>query len=277
MTTRSELTATPPAEDLEAREPAAERRFRIYNVGVAKTGTTSIAGIFGRYRSAHEFMFSESVRKISAWTKGSLSAEELRDFVLLRDRRGGLELDSASFNHHFIPILVEEFPDSKFVFSIRDCYSWLDSIVSMGLSAGSEVPAWMEEYGRFLASDRVERSSIAAPLDLMRALPDLVDGLFRYWSEMNSAVLELLPPGRSLIVRTHEISGSLDRLALFAGVPRDTLTAAAAHRNKAARRLEILGSLDSGLIRERYDAHCRELMDRVFPEFRPDHGSGWTR
>lgn len=277
MTTRSELSTIRPAEDLEAREPPAERRFRIYNVGVAKTGTTSIAGIFGRYRSAHEFMFSESVRKISAWTQGSLSTEELREFVLMRDRRGGLELDSASFNHHFIPILVEEFPDSKFVFSIRDCFSWLDSIVSMGVSAGSEVPAWMEEYGRFLASDRVERGSIAEPFDLLRALPHLVDGLFRYWSEMNSAVLELLPPGRSLIVRTHELSQSLDRLALFAGVPRDTLTAAAAHRNKAARRLEFLGSLDPGLIRERYEAHCRDLMERIFPEFGPGPGSGWPR
>lgn len=277
MTTRSELSTIPKAEDLEAREPATERRFRIYNVGVAKTGTTSIAGIFGRYRSAHEFMFSESVQKISAWTQGDLSTDDLRDFVLLRDRRGGLELDSASFNHHFIPILVEEFPDSKFVFSIRDCYSWLDSIVTMGVSAAGDVPAWMEEYGRFLASDRVERSSIAAPLDLIRALPDFVDGLFRYWSEMNSAVLDLLPPGRSLIVRTHEISSSLDRLALFAGVPRDTLTAAAAHRNRAARRLEVLGSLDPGLVRERYDAHCRELMERLFPEFGPDPGSGWAR
>jgi len=273
----SELSVIRPTEETETREPVPERRFRIYNVGIAKTGTTSIAGIFGRYRSAHEFMFAETVQKISAWKQGALSTESLRDFVLLRDRRGGLELDSASFNHHFIPILVEEFPDSKFIFSIRDCYSWLDSIVTMGVSAGTEVPAWMMEYGRFLASDRVERSAITAPFDLMRALPDLVDGLFRYWSEMSSAVLDLLPPGRSLIVRTHEISASLDRLALFAGVPRDTLTAAAMHRNKAARRLEVLASLEPGLIQKRYDTHCRELMERIFPDFRLDPGSGWTR
>lgn len=266
-----------PMEETEDRAPLPERRFRIYTVGIAKTGTTSIAGIFGRYRSAHEFMFAETVRQISAWHQGAISTESLRSYVLQRDRKGGLELDSASFNHHFIPILAEEFPDSKFVFSIRDCFSWLDSIVTMGLTAGAGVPSWMMEYGRFIARDRVDQGAITAPFDLMRALPDLVDGLFRYWSEMNSSVLDLLPEGRSLIVRTHELSASLDRLALFAGVPRDSLTARAKHRNRAAERLEILRSLDPGLIEERYQVHCRELMERVFPDFRLDHGSGWTR
>lgn len=259
------------------REPTAARRFRVYNVGIAKTGTTSIAGIFGRYRSAHEFWFEETVKQVSAWHRGTLSAADLRQYVLRRDREGGLEVDSATFNHHFLPLLIEEFPDSKFIFSIRDCFSWFDSIVTMGLKAGTAVPAWMMEYGHFIARETVDHGSIAAPFDIVRVLPDLVDGLFRYWSEMNTKVLDLLPAGRALIVRTHEISISLDRLALFVGVPRDSLVAVARHSNRAAEKLEILESLDADLVAERYEAHCRKLMERLFPElgFTPGQlGSG---
>ncbi len=264
------------SEEIGTSEALPARRFRIYNVGIAKTGTTSIAGIFGRYRSAHEYMFQETVERISAWHRGEISDEDLREHVLRRDREGNLELDSASFNHHFLPILVEEFPDSKFIFTVRDCFSWLDSIVAMGLQAGSGVPDWMVEYGRFLASDRVGRSSIAAPFDILKALPDLVDGLFRYWSEMNGRVLALLPEGRSLIVRTDELSSSLDRLALFAGVPRDTLVGRAKHENRATGRIDVLPSLDPALVEERYAARCRPLMERLFPDLasRPRPSSG---
>ena len=38
-----------------------QRRYQAYKVGIAKTGATSIAGIFGKYRSEHEFMFQTTV------------------------------------------------------------------------------------------------------------------------------------------------------------------------------------------------------------------------
>lgn len=251
-------------------EPASVRRFRLVNVGLAKTGTTSVAGIFGRYRAAHEFLFGESVRQISSWQRGELSDEAFREFVLWRQREGDLEVDSASFNHHFLHVLVEALPDARFVFTIRDCFSWFDSIFGMGLRAEGAVPEWMMEYGRFIASERVEEEAIAAPLDLVAALPELVDGLFRYWGEMNRQVLERLPPGRSLVLRTDELSTALDRLALFVGVPRDTLVTAARHRNRAPQKLGLLETLDRGLLEDRYERHCRELMERVFPDLSLD-------
>ena len=58
-----------------------QRRFRAYNVGIAKSGTTSIAGIFSQYRAAHEFMFPETTKAISDYKTGLISKEEFIGFM----------------------------------------------------------------------------------------------------------------------------------------------------------------------------------------------------
>ena len=67
------------------RETKSSRQFQCYCVGLAKTGTTSIAAIFGRYRSEHDFMFEETMAKIAAWREGQISPELFAEFILERD------------------------------------------------------------------------------------------------------------------------------------------------------------------------------------------------
>ena len=244
------------------------RRFQAYNVGLPKTGTASIAALFGRYRSAHEFMFLETVAQISSWLDGLVSTESFKARILERDRCGGLEMDSASFNHHYLQILSGSFPEAKFIFTIRDCYSWLNSVLNMSLRYAANVPDWMLPYSKFLIGYQLDRSTFGDLPGTRQKPTGIVESLLRYWQTSNQRVLELLPGDRCLIVRTDRISDTLDTMADFIGIPTESLVVSDRHRNRAPENVQFLQFLDRVWLEEHCDLHCGPLMKQFFPELR---------
>ena len=240
-----------------------QRRFRAYNVGIAKSGTTSIAGIFSKYRAAHEFMFPETTKAISDYKTGLISREEFVDFVHARDQKGNLEMDSSSFNFNYVDILVDKYPDAKFIATIRDCYSWLDSMLNMLLVL--DIKDWMIDFGSRSFGIRVTRDMISSRENIIRALPHMLDGLLKYWAEGQQFTMDNLPMESSLVIRTDEISESLERIAHFLGVPVDTLSPEQSHLFKAAKKFNILYDMDFNLLQEKFQMHCATLMQKYFP------------
>jgi len=243
-----------------------DRQFRAYNVGIAKTGTRSMAGIFSQYRSLHEFLFPDTVRAIGERESGAMSEIKFREFVRWRDALTRLDMDSSSYNCSFTDVLVEEFPDARLVFVIRDCYTWLDSMLNMCLFLGPLMTDWMVDYiGTFLGPG-FEIDLSDRPDDLRAALPGMVDAGLRYWSTTNSFVLEHLPADRSLIVRTRELSQSLPSLAAFTGVPVDTLEPQLSRLNTGERKYHLLQIVDRDLLADLAAKHCSDLMREFYPD-----------
>jgi hypothetical protein len=245
------------------------RRFHAYNVGLPRTGTSSLATLFGRYRSATEFNEQETVEHIVAWQGGALSDEAFRDYVLRRDGEGQLEMDSASFNHFYLDILIDAFPEAKFVFTIRDCYSWINSFLSLllrwrqrFLHQGLEMPEWMTDYGHLLFGE-FSWSGFASSEAVKASVPDLVEPFIRCWSTYNLQVLERLPPERSLIIRTHDLSHRLDELAAFIGVPRASLTCAD-HVGINPDPIDWLCTWDRTAFDACYARYGSEVLDHIF-------------
>ncbi len=256
-------------ENIPSDKVPAHRRFQAYNVSLPKTGTTSIAAIFGQYRSEHEFRFGETVHTIVAWRTGQMSSGDFREYILERDRAGCLEMDSASFNHFYLDMLIEEFPDARFIFAIRDCYSWLNSAVNMVLrNRGYPRRGRIREYVSFVLGG-FDPSRFSSMKDMKGVFPDLVDAGFRFWSEENQRVLDLLdslPHSRSLIFRTDDLSDSIPAIARFLDLPAGSLVKEKSHGFKAPPgSLDILRAAGRELLEERCDAHCTNLMDRFFP------------
>ena len=241
-----------------------QRRFRAYNVGIAKSGTTSIAGIFSRYRAAHEFMFPETTKAISDYKTGLISKEEFIGFMRSRDRKGNLEMDSSSFNFNYVDILVDEYPDAKFIATIRDCYSWLDSILNMLLVL--DIQDWMIDFGFRSFGITVTRDMISSRENIMRALPHMLDGLLKYWAEGQELSLHNLPEKGSLVIRTQEISDSLNKMADFLGISETTLVREKSHLFRAVKKFHILHDMDFNLLKEKFEEHCSPLMGRYFAE-----------
>lgn len=241
-----------------------ERRFRAYNVGIAKSGTTSVAGIFSNYRAGHEFMFPETTKAISDYRTGVISKEEFTSFLRARDQKGNLEMDSASFNFMYVDILAEAFPEAKFIATIRDCYSWLDSALNMFLVL--DIPDWMIDFGSRSFGVQITREMFGSHQNLLRALPGLLDGILGYWADGMQFTLDNLPEERSLVIKTEEISKSLERMASFLGIPESTLVREKSHLFKATKKFSILHDMDLNLLKEKFEEHCGPLMERYFPD-----------
>jgi|GEM_PF-1691456 len=226
------------------------RRFRIYNLGLPRSGTRSIARIFGNYRADHEFQFQETLRQILAWKGGRLGEEEFRKFLHLRDGSGELEMDAAFFHQYHLQILLQEFPDARFIFTIRDLQSWISSFTDMLVRwrrhyevIGREIPTWQVEYGKFLFRD-FDPDLFSRPEQLKAEFPRIAESLVNVWIDSNQQILKIIPNERLLILRTDEISKSLEKLADFAGVPSQSLLPEKSWSNPAPYRFDWAGSVD---------------------------------
>jgi hypothetical protein len=80
-------------------------------------------------------------------------------------------------------------------------------------------------------------------------------------------ILEKSPPSRSLIIRSHEISQSLDKLSHFAGVPVGSLKATRSHVNKGRCKLGILHQVDYEFLDAKFREHTESLMADFFPGY----------
>jgi hypothetical protein len=222
------------------------RRFHSFGVGLGRTGTKSLAGLLSNWRSRHEYRQREVLSKVVAWSSGRLDREGLRAYLLRRDRRDLLEMDSSSDHSYWAEQLVAAFPRAKFVLLVRDCPSWIDSSLNRVLDDGDG------------AGDEARRRAGA---DLFAAVSERV----LEWVRMNEQLLSRLPSDRSLLLRTHELSARQADLAAFLGIPAASLAPERSHLNGSRRDYRVLARLDAKRIGRAF-APARALMARLFPD-----------
>lgn len=240
------------------------RKTHLYCIGSAKSGTHSIAAMFdGQLRSAHEPESDEVIDLILDNEAGLVGDAELNRFLLKRDRRLWLDVDSSQLNFFFIRKLVELFPDAKFVLTIRDPYSWLDSFMDHQLARGG-TDTWIKLRNHRFRPDlhtHQEGESVLKENGLYT-----LDGYLSYWTHHNRTVIESVPPDRLLIVRTDKITESAEKIAAFAGVPASYLKREESHAFKAKRKFGLIGHIDQAYLEQKVKMHCGDLIARFFPE-----------
>lgn len=180
------------------------RKAHLYCVGTAKSGTHSIAAVFGnQLKSAHEPESEKIIDIILDLAAGCIDEQELRRYVLKRDRKLWLDVDSSQLNYFLLDKLVELFPAAKFILTIRNPYTWLDSFINHQLSHESS-----ENWDRL--RDFRFRPDIYAhgkeELVLKEKGLYTLDGYLSYWAQHNRTVIETVPKERLLIIRTDKIS-----------------------------------------------------------------------
>ncbi len=257
-------------------EPAARihlafrpRRFQAFGVGTPKSGTRSLAGLFERsYRAAHEPEAESLVEMMDLVARQQLERERVARFLRRRDRRLRLELESSHPTAFFLEILLDEFPDARFILTIRDCYSWLESVWGqfLRLPQRESMVFWSRMRDAYYRPDRFQH----APEERVLADHGLytLDGYLSFWERHNAQVLTLVPSERLLVVRTHEIQRDAGRIASFLGVPAESLDPSRSHLNRAQSTRGLLWQIDPGFVERKADLYCRALMARFFPEIR---------
>jgi hypothetical protein len=252
--------------------PERHLRFKAYCVGMGKTGTTSMHAIFSnQYRSAHEPEYRFLIAKILAFVKGDIDKIQFIQYVKHQDRRLGLEMNSSGLNYFLIDILVNEFNDAKFILTIRDCYSWLDSLITYWIAAPIVIERhWWKRALIDLADFRfgankfqhAQEENILADKGLYT-----LDGYFSYWREHNSKIIATIPKERLLVIKTQEIDQSIRRIEEFLGIPLGTLPNKV-RENVRRKKFNFLSQIDKDFLEEKANFHCKELMGKYFPEMK---------
>lgn len=240
------------------------RAFHAYCVGNAKSGTYSLTGVFeANFRAGHEPERSELLAFILAEADGFVAPEQSVEFFRDRDQRLGLEFDSSWVNFFVIGHLVRIFPDAKFVLLIRDCYSWVESVVNHMLTRRipSDARRFMDWW--FQTDSYPHRAEEQALKE--NGLFSL-DAHLNCWKNHTATTLAKVPAERLLVIRTHEIPAALDALSEFLALPRGHLDDSECHRNKGKKAKSLLSLVGRTFLEERIAALCQEEMRRFFPE-----------
>lgn len=245
-----------------------QRAFQAYCVGAPRTGTTSVFGLFSYYRSGHE-VNSEELLKVSLdYQEGKIEQDTLEEYVLIRDNTLCLEMDSSAHNYYIIPILLQLFPNAKFLIPMRDCVSWLDSYINYGINNFQQnkrtslqrMRMGLHRYGE-LWRHYSPGEDILRDLDIPS-----VEALLHYYEQYNESILDWIPANRRLIYRSAELEKILPQIAGFLSIPLSSLRLSLLHMNKTTARHHVLTRLDPHFLREKIEFYCGSLMAEYFPE-----------
>ncbi len=243
------------------------RRARIYGVGIGKSGTHSLARMFaGTVKSRHEPGAMQLIDRIFERFEGRISESEMVDWLHRRDRAMGLEVDSAGLNYLILDLLLREFPDARFVLTIRDCYSWADSLMNQQLRLAEADPRWSKLDRYYHGRQPVVYGPEEHLLSANQLYP--LERYFVHWTMRNQHVLQAIPTERLFVVRTDQLKQRAFELADFAGLPRRAIRLHRTHEFRNSAKRSFLRKMDKAFIEQCADKHCRLLMSRFFPEIK---------
>lgn len=251
-------------------------RFQAFVVGLPKTGSTSLATIFGNYRTGHEAGTAELIGSGLRWLSGEIDEAGFWRETSPRLTSPTLEMDSATCHHLYAELLVARFPHAVFIHSVRDVGGWMSSLLDMSVRyrvARSVLPMKHKpEHVQFM--DRVTGGELSNLRTAQASEAATIVPMMRYWAAHLSELPLILPPERALLVRTRDIANRLDDLARLCGVPPATLRADLSHSNRAPFTLRRLALYDSAEVRAAYEHYCAGIMASMFPE---EHAQIWDQ
>ena len=197
--------------------------------------------------------------------RGSLQNSDLTAYIKKRDRSRYLEVDSSPVNVFLLDILLQEFLEARFILTIRDCYSWLDSIINHSLLRPTS-PEW-QSFRDFRFSSHGSSHSQQEKILKTNKLYTL-DGYLSFWAMPSNRVLSKVPKEKLLIVKTNEIGNFIDRIDNFSGLPQDCLVPENAHSFRNPKKFRILRKINHEYLEKKVKFHCAALMERFFPNIR---------
>lgn len=249
------------------------RQFQAYCVGAPRTGTSSIAGLFGAYyRSGHE-VDSENVLKFSLdYLEGKIDADELDQFIIKRDKKLFLEMDSSTHNFYMIPALLRLFPNAKFLIPIRDPISWLDSYIDYSinnrLQANTNVISPQRMRMNLFRHGNLYHEYTHAEKILQEFEMPSIEAFLFFYKDHYETILKIIPENCCIIYNTFELEEKIPNICRLLGIRSSALSMTNLKLNKRKKRHHVLAGVDPAYLQERVDFYCGDLMRRFYPNTR---------
>jgi hypothetical protein len=240
------------------------RRIDVCCCGLSKTGTHSMSGLFENYRTAHHPDADVRLDLAIRYLTDQVSPDEVDSVLAERDRHLWLEMESSTLSGILIESMYRVFPHKKYIFTVRDVYSWTESMMDHRINRPPRPDSHFGELDRIrLREDEFSHTTHDAPLEA-RGLASLAS-FFTMWKEHHQRVLGTIPEDEMLIVKTSEIVDRVPDIAAFVGVPPNRLRADLGRQFASPTKYRMLSKLDRSYVDDTAQRICGDLMDRLYP------------
>ena len=242
----------------------ANRKSHIYCIGTAKSGTHTLADIWGdNYKTAHEPEAEFMINLILNYKNGIIDDNVVIKNLISIDNKLKLDINSSQLNFFFIDILTKIFQDSKYILTIRDPISWLDSLINHQLSSSCSSNWKRLRDFRFNPSHLIHPNEEKA---LKKNNLYTLDGYLSYWNYHNKKAITVIPTNKLLILRTDKINESTKVLSDFVNLFNYNIMNSNVHSFKAKNKFNILAQINKDYLYSKVKEHCIELLIEFFPE-----------
>ncbi|MGR6034157.1 MAG: sulfotransferase [Candidatus Nitrosoglobus sp.] len=242
-----------------------KRAFHAYCVGTPKSGTHSIAEMLSNYRASHEPNEILIINMIHDRLHNKLSNDKLNRILRARDVFHWYEMESSHLMGMFAPELSLLFNNAKFILTIRDCISWLDSWFNHQLSRPPLNNDSIYNLGRNnYYSQGYSYTRYDRFLEGYNLFP--IKSYLAFWTRHNSIVLNSIPGDKLLVIKTNEISSSSDKISKFLMIPKKSINIKYSHAYKAKEKYKILRQIDINYLYDTAMEVCGDLNNKYFPE-----------
>jgi Sulfotransferase domain len=236
--------------------------MKVFSVGLFRTGTTTMCEMFAKsFRADHEFRVEDEIDAVMKRIAGTASDTELRAFVRERASEKPLDLDSCGAHFGLVDILATEFPEAKFILTLRNVYSWLNSCV--GKLYGDFVGGWGSRAG-MLANSLECLPDYTFGIEDRSGYRICLEQMMKTWAGINRYIMHVAPADRLLVVSTETLSLCTDKIAAFCDIDRNLLESCHSNPGQAANFLDCF---DPDRLEELVEKHCSELMSERYPDF----------
>lgn len=249
-----------------------KRPFHAYCIGLPKSGTHSIANIFHGI-SAHEptwqdlidIIAKEHVIRLRHNNENFFFGDKYKSFLGRRDKKLNLAMESSHLLSPFVPSLIKTFPKSKFILTIRDCYTWLNSIINDQINTESRRLRvyWNKAYDFYFFNEKYKFLPQEAILQSHELYP--ISAYLHCWKNYNEAIIDSVPKDRLLIVKTQDISQSLEKIFDFLEIDSYPDQEIVPHSYTCKKEHHLLSYLDSDYLENKVKNEAGELMKKYFP------------
>lgn len=242
-------------------------RFHAYGVGLPKTGTTSLSAMMLNYRTGHETWLDFLATPAVARVRGEIDDGTFWQVVHKRFVPLRAEMDCVTCHHLYVDVLRETYPKAQFIVTYRDVRSWANSLLGM-VMLRRRTPrdqrgdrSWYRSYGDWISEGGFSLDP-ADEGDDTAALP----ALMRSWASYMRSMPAVLPPERTMWIKTSEITARVPELADFLRIPADTIALDKVHSNRTSSSFDRFAIADRAVIERVYAEHCADIMAEHFPE-----------
>lgn len=243
------------------RQKAQPKHHNILCIGMPKSGTTSIANLFSNgYRYEHEGERFKHVHKISSHHLKTISDSQYQKYLLGRAHRLWLDIESNCFLGYRPDIVYRAFPDAKYILTIREPYSWLNSIfdnnINFPVTKGYTEKLWHEfffkpTHYKFPDEELILKESNLYP----------IDAYLNYWVNANKSAIDSIPSSQLLILNTNQISNKLTSIANFVGIKKDSLNKNRTRMNITEKKHNIIDLLDQRYVKNKIEKICGQFIN----------------